>query len=97
MKKYNYKYYLKTGTIHLKKIIIPVELDEWENPDHQDITSILDGYIYFNYDGKINKYGYNELLEDYTDDEIMEEFFPINGGEYWIDGIYKVDIQEVIK
>lgn len=70
---------LLTGTAWTKKIIVEGNLQG-------DILQYIDDYYYENGELPVSMYT-TEELEDYE----LETFIPINGGEYWIEGIASIE------
>lgn len=57
---------------------------------YDDILEIVEDIVKSNLD-KFNLFDYNELLEDYTNEEIDETFLPINGGEFYTYNIATIE------
>ena len=99
MKKYNFVYTIETGTMWNDEIKIPVEINDYDDIDRLDIVGMLDDYFTYEKEREeisIPTYEYSELLEDHTDDEILECFMPINGGEYFIGRIVSYHWERII-
>lgn len=84
------KIYLLTGTVYAKAI-------EVTGQEGDDLISLIDGY----YDDighlPVPMYTLEELREEYGEEELdmqLEQMLPINGGEYYIDGISHVETKE---
>lgn len=84
------KIYLLTGTVYAKAI-------EVTGQEGDDLISLIDGY----YDDighlPVPMYTLEELREEYGEEELdmqLEQMLPINGGEYYIDGISHVVTEE---
>lgn len=79
--------YLLTGTVWLKKIVV-------EGTVRDDLISLIDEYYYEHGDLPVKLYTLDEIREIYEDEEEfeseLESMLPINGGEYYIDGISHV-------
>ena len=84
------KIYLLTGTVYAKAI-------EVTGQEGDDLISLIDGY----YDDighlPVPMYTLEELREEYGEEELdmqLEQMLPINGGEYYIDGVSHVVTEE---
>lgn len=83
---------LSTGTVWTQQIIL-------EGTKNDDILSLIDQYfIDNNNDLPVFMYTLDDLIEIYGDDSnelesALCEMLPINGGEYYIEGI--VSIEEI--
>lgn len=82
------KIYLNTGTAWLESIIV-------EGTINDDIIELIDDYYSENGTLPVTLYTLNELQEIYTDieelDAELENMIPINGGEYYIEGISHIE------
>lgn len=80
------KIHLFTGTAWTKTI-------EVEGTKSDDLLELIDGYYEDNDGLPVPMYNMSELEETYGDDLEMEleTMVPINGGEFWIEGISHVE------
>jgi len=81
------KIHLQTGTAWTKAIEVDGSLQD-------DLIQLIDGYYEENGDLPVQMFTIEELMEIYDEDEIDEELetmIPINGGEFWIDGVSHVE------
>lgn len=80
------KIHLLTGTAWTKEI-------EVEGSKQDDLVDLIDEY----YDNvgslPVSMYSMTELMEEFGDDLDMqlETMIPVNGGEFWIEGISHVE------
>lgn len=63
---------------------------EVEGSLYDDLLRIVEELVENNIED-FAKYQYDELLEDFTEEEIDELYLPINGGEFYIDSIAYVE------
>lgn len=81
------KIYLKTGTAWTKVIEVDGSLQD-------DLVQLIDNYYEEEGELPVAKYTMEDLMEIYDEDELedeLEQMVPINGGEFWIDGISHVE------
>lgn len=79
--------HLQTGTAWTKAIEVDGNLQD-------DLVQLIDGYYEENGDFPVQMFTMEELMEIYDEDEIdseLENMVPINGGEFWIDGVSHVE------
>ena len=81
------KIHLNTGTAWTKSIEVDGSLQD-------DLLQLIDNY--YEEKGKlpVTTYTMEELYETYEEqelDEVLNAMLPINGGEFWIDGISHVE------
>ncbi len=80
--------HLKTGLAWTKSIEVGGHLGD-------DLVQLLDDYYNEHGDLPVQMYTLRELEQIYEGDDelntILDEMIPINGGEYWIDGIEYVE------
>lgn len=79
--------HLQTGTAWTKAIEVDGSLQD-------DLVQLIDGYYEENGDLPVKLFTMEELMEIYDEDEIddeLENMIPINGGEFWIDGVSHVE------
>jgi hypothetical protein len=79
--------HLQTGTAWTKAIEVDGSLQD-------DLVQLIDGYYEENGDLPVKLFTMEELMEIYDEDEIdgeLEQMIPINGGEFWIDGVSHVE------
>jgi len=79
--------HLQTGTAWTKTIEVDGSLQD-------DLIQLIDDYYEENGDLPVKLFTMEELMEIYDEDEIDEELetmIPINGGEFWIDGVSHVE------
>lgn len=84
------KIYLLTGTAFTQ----PIEVRGQEG---DDLISLIDEYYEDNGNLPLPMYTLEELREEYGEEELdmqLEQMLPINGGEYYIDGISHVVTEE---
>ena len=89
------KIYLLTGTAFTKSI-------EVSGQEGDDLISLIDEYYEDNGNLPVPMYTVEELWkefeqEEYGEEELdmqLEQMLPINGGEYYIDGISHVETME---
>ena len=84
------KIYLLTGTAFTK----PIEVTGQEG---DDLISLIDEYYEDKGNLPVPMYTLEELREEYGEEELdmqLEQMLPINGGEYYIDGVSHVVIEE---
>lgn len=74
------KIHLLTGTMWTKII-------EAEGDEHSDLVQILDDYYYKHKTLPVAMYETNDLSE-----EDLETYIPINGREWWIEGISHIEV-----
>ena len=79
--------HFSTGTAWTKIIEVEGQL-------HNDLLVLIEEYV-MEHEEEFIKYDYNELLEEHTDEEINELYLPINGGEYYINTIVNIEVEEV--
>lgn len=82
------KIHLRTGTMWLKTI-------EVEGTKRSDILALIDEYYSEHGDLPVALYSMEDLRQTYEDEEeleqALEEMLPINGGEFYIDGVEYVE------
>lgn len=78
--------YFNNGTAWAKMI-------EVEGSPKDDLLRLIEKYIIENPD-EFRKYNFLELYKNYSEEEISEQFIPINGGEYYIDNIIGIEVVE---
>jgi len=81
------KIHLQTGTAWTKTIEVDGSLQD-------DLIQLIDDYYEENGDLPVKLFTMEELMEIYDEDEIdeeLEQMIPINGGEFWIDGVSHVE------
>lgn len=81
------KIHLQTGTAWTKAIEVDGSLQD-------DLIQLIDGYYEENGDLPVKLFTMEELMEIYDEDELdeeLEQMIPINGGEFWIDGVSHVE------
>lgn len=61
-----------------------------EGTKNEDFLSIIESYVSFNKED-FQTFDYHELLKEETENEISENYYPINGGEYYIYSVYSCD------
>ena len=79
--------HLQTGTAWTKAIEVDGGLQD-------DLIQLIDDYYEENGDLPVKLFTMEELMEIYDEDELDEELetmIPINGGEFWIDGVSHVE------
>jgi len=79
--------HLQTGTAWTKTIEVDGSLQD-------DLIQLIDDYYEENGDLPVKLFTMEELMEIYDEDEIdeeLEQMIPINGGEFWIDGVSHVE------
>lgn len=84
------KIYLLTGTAFTKLI-------EVRGQEGDDLISLIDEYYEDIGNLPVPMYTLEELREEYGEEELdmqLEQMLPINGGEYYIDGISHVVTEE---
>lgn len=84
------KIHLLTGTAFTKSI-------EVEGQEGDDLISLIDEYYGGNGNLPVPMYTLEELREEYGEEELdmqLEQMLPVNGGEYYIDGISHVVTEE---
>lgn len=83
--------HLQTGTAWTKTIEVDGSLQD-------DLLQLIDNYYEETGDLPVQMLTMEELMEIYDENEIdgeLETMIPINGGEFWIDGVSHVEeIQE---
>lgn len=87
--------YLKTGTAFLKFI-------EVEGSIQDDLVQLIDDYYLEHRSLPVPMYTFSDLLEmfsyeDYSVDDnglsiALDNMLPINGGEYYIDGVSHLEV-----
>lgn len=81
------KIHLQTGTAWTKAIEVDGSLQD-------DLIQLIDNYYEETGDLPVQMFTMEELMEIYDEDEIdgeLENMIPINGGEFWIDGVSHVE------
>ena len=81
------KIHLNTGTAWTKSIEVDGSLQD-------DLIQLIDNYYEETGDLPVQMFTMAELMEIYDEDELDEELetmIPINGGEFWIDGVSHVE------
>ena len=81
------KIHLNTGTAWTKSIEVDGSLQD-------DLVQLIDNYYEETGDLPVQMFTMEELMEIYDEDEIdgeLENMIPINGGEFWIDGVSHVE------
>lgn len=86
--------HLHTGTAWTKSIDVEGDL-------HNDLLQLIDDYYSEHKSLPVPMYTFNDLLNMFTEDDYsidenglsicMDEMLPINGGEYYIDGVSSVE------
>ena len=79
--------HLHTGTAWTKTIEVDGSLQD-------DLVQLIDNYYEETGDLPVQMFTMEELMEIYNEDELDEELetmIPINGGEFWIDGVSHVE------
>ena len=76
------KIHLLTGTVWTKAI-------ECEGDERSDLLQLIDDYYYEHGELPVAMYKTEDLSE-----EELKTYIPINGGEYWIEGISHVDFED---
>ena len=79
--------HLQTGTAWTKAIEVDGSLQD-------DLIQLIDNYYEETGDLPVQMFTMAELMEIYDEDELDEELetmIPINGGEFWIDGVSHVE------
>lgn len=79
--------HLQTGTAWTKAIEVEGSLQD-------DLIQLIDNYYEETGDLPVQMFTMEELMEIYDEDEIdgeLENMIPINGGEFWIDGVSHVE------
>ena len=79
--------HLQTGTAWTKPIEVEGSLQD-------DLIQLIDDYYEENGDLPVKLFTMEELMEIYDEDELdeeLEQMIPINGGEFWIDGVSHVE------
>lgn len=74
---------INTGLVWCKTFVV-------EGNKKDDILGLIEEYVQNNAD-EFDKFDYTELLENYTEQEIEEEFLPINGGQFYIGRIESIE------
>jgi hypothetical protein len=81
--------------IHLQTGLMWTKSIEVEGHMGSDLVQLLDDYYNEYGDLPVQLYTLRELEEVYDDEDelniILDEMIPINGGEYWINGIEYVE------
>lgn len=80
---------LNTGLAWTKSIMVDGSLND-------DLLALIDEYYSENGELPVRMYTMDEINEIYEHDEndiddALENMIPINGGEYWIDGIDSIE------
>lgn len=81
------KIHLNTGTVWTKPIEVEGSLQD-------DLLQLIDNYYEEKGELPVSTYTMEELYEIYEEqdlNEVLNEMLPINGGEFWIDGISHVE------
>lgn len=82
------KIHLQTGTAWTKAIEVDGSLQD-------DLSQLIDSYYEEKGELPVATYTMEELYEMYDDEqdlnEALDAMLPINGGEFWIDGISHVE------
>jgi len=81
------KIHLQTGTAWTKVIEVDGSLQD-------DLVQLIDGYYEENGNLPVKLFTMEELMDIYDEDELdeeLEQMIPINGGEFWIDGVSHVE------
>ena len=81
------KIHLNTGTAWTKTIEVDGSLQD-------DLVQLIDNYYEETGDLPVQMFTMEELMEIYDEDELdgeLETMIPINGGEFWIDGISHIE------
>ena len=79
--------HLHTGTAWTKAIEVDGGLQD-------DLIQLIDNYYEETGDLPVQMFTMEELMEIYDEDELgeeLEQMIPINGGEFWIDGVSHVE------
>ena len=79
--------HLQTGTAWTKSIEVDGSLQD-------DLIQLIDDYYEENGDLPVKLFTMEELMEIYDKDKLdeeLEQMIPINGGEFWIDGVSHVE------
>lgn len=84
--------HLLTGTAWTKEI-------EVEGDKYDDLLELIDEYYEVEEELPVPMYNMTELEEMYGDDLDMEleTMLPINGGEFWINGVSHIEEVEEVK
>lgn len=67
-----------------------VKTIEVEGTMQDDLLGLIEEYIEEN-PQELRRYTYEELMEIYEDEEEVDRFIPINGGEFYIDWVENVE------
>ena len=95
MKNFKIIYSLSTGTIWTEEVEIEVEEESKEEVEKMDLIDLLDNFIYFE-ENKIEKYSMEEAMEYLEDEEEIQYYYlAINGGEYYVNSVINVRIEEL--
>ena len=81
------KIHLNTGTVWTKSIEVEGSLQD-------DLLQLIDNYYEEKGELPVSTYTTEELYEMYEEqdlNEVLDAMLPINGGEFWIDGISHVE------
>lgn len=81
------KIHLNTGTAWTRSIEVDGSLQD-------DLLQLIDNYYEEKGELPVSTYTMEELYETYEEqdlDEVLNAMLPINGGEFWIDGISHVE------
>lgn len=81
------KIHLNTGTVWTKSIEVEGSLQD-------DLLQLIDNYYEEKGELPVSTYTMEELYEIYEEqdlNEVLNEMLPINGGEFWFDGISHVE------
>ena len=81
------KIHLNTGTAWTKSIEVDGSLQD-------DLIQLIDNYYEEAGDLPVQMFTMEELMKIYDKDELdseLENMIPINGGEFWIDGVSHVE------
>lgn len=80
------KIYFSTGTMWTKMIEVEGSLED-------DLLGLIEEYV-MGCEDEFVKYDFPELLKNYSEEEITEQYLPINGGQYYIDRIEAIEVPE---
>lgn len=81
------KIFFSTGTAWTKII-------EVEGSPKDDLLRLIEEYV-MEHEDEFAKYDFRGLSENYSEEEIAEQYLSINGGQYYVDRIEAIEAAKI--
>lgn len=81
------KIFFSTGTAWTKMI-------EIEGSPKDDLLRLIEEYV-MEHEDEFAKYDFRGLSENYSEEEIAEQYLSINGGQYYVDRIEAIEAAKI--